>query len=80
MCSSDLSLAARAETRGLPLPDGTWLMPVRVPRRKLVMDRALPVLRDDYYSHMQWNATSGHVSKVKAKELGMAELLEGFTE
>ncbi len=41
---------------------------------------ALPVLRDDYYSAMQWNAKTGHVSKAKAKELGMAEILEGFTE
>ncbi len=41
---------------------------------------ALPVLRDDYYSAMQWNPKTGHVSKVKAKELGMAELLDGYTE
>lgn len=41
---------------------------------------ALPVLRDDYYSAMQWSPKTGHVSKAKAKELGMAELLEGYTE
>jgi aldehyde:ferredoxin oxidoreductase len=40
----------------------------------------LPMLRDDYYSSMQWNKTTGHVSKVRAAELGMSELLEGFTE
>lgn len=42
------SLAARAETRGLPLPDGTRLMPVEVPRRTIVMERALPVLRKKF--------------------------------
>jgi len=52
------------------LPAGP-LKGVRVP---------LPMLRDDYYSSMQWNPKTGHVSKVKAKELGMAELLDGFTE
>ncbi|NVB84537.1 MAG: aldehyde ferredoxin oxidoreductase family protein [Kofleriaceae bacterium] len=40
----------------------------------------LPVLRDDYYSSMQWNKTTGNVSKARATELGMADLLEGFTE
>jgi hypothetical protein len=40
----------------------------------------LPVLRDDYYKSMSWNPTSGHVSKTRATELGMGELLEGFTE
>lgn len=42
------SLSARAETRGLPLPDGTRLMPVEVPRRTIVMDRALPVLTERF--------------------------------
>ena len=41
---------------------------------------ALPMLKDDYYSAMHWNAKSGHVSKARAKELGMDALLEGFTE
>jgi hypothetical protein len=40
----------------------------------------LPMLRDDYYAAMQWNKTTGHVSKARAAELGMAELLAGFTE
>jgi len=40
----------------------------------------LPVLRDDYYTSMHWSTTTGHVSKARAKELGMAELLEGYTE
>jgi hypothetical protein len=37
-------------------------------------------LRDDYYASMQWNKTTGNVSKARATELGMADLLEGFTE
>jgi aldehyde:ferredoxin oxidoreductase len=41
---------------------------------------ALPVLRDDYYTSMQWNTKTGHVAKAKAAELGMTELLEGYTE
>ena len=41
---------------------------------------ALPMLRDDYYNAMQWNPKTGSLSKVKAKELGMADLLEGYTE
>ncbi len=41
---------------------------------------ALPMLKDDYYSAMHWNTRSGNVSKARAKELGMTELLEGFTE
>ncbi len=40
----------------------------------------LPVLRDDYYKSMSWNPTSGNVSKARATELGMGELLKGFTE
>jgi aldehyde:ferredoxin oxidoreductase len=40
----------------------------------------LPMLKDDYYTAMHWNHTTGHVSKARATELGMAELLEGFTE
>jgi aldehyde:ferredoxin oxidoreductase len=40
----------------------------------------LPVLRDDYYSSMSWNTKTGNVSKAKAKELGMDELLAGYTE
>lgn len=40
----------------------------------------LPVLKDDYYSAMHWNKATGHVSKARASELGIAELLEGYTE
>jgi hypothetical protein len=40
----------------------------------------LPVLRDDYYASMQWDRTTGHVAKARAAELGMAELLEGYTQ
>ncbi len=40
----------------------------------------LPVLRDDYFKSMAWNPTSGNVSKARATELGMSEILEGFTE
>ena len=39
---------------------------------------ALPVLRDDYYRHMHWDTTSGRVSKARAQELGIAELLGEF--
>ena len=40
----------------------------------------LPVLKDDYYRSMHWNATSGNLSKARATELGMGELLDGYTE
>ncbi len=40
----------------------------------------LPVLRDDYYASMQWDKATGHVTRARAKELGMAELLEGYTQ
>lgn len=36
---------ARAQVRGLPLPDGGQLVPVEVTRRALDLDKALPVLR-----------------------------------
>jgi len=39
------ALRARAEIKGLPLSGGAVLMPVEVPRRSVVMDRAMPVLR-----------------------------------
>lgn len=42
------SLRARAETRPLPLPDGGRLVAVEVPRRVVVLDKALPVLRDRF--------------------------------
>jgi aldehyde:ferredoxin oxidoreductase len=40
----------------------------------------LPVLKDDYYRSMHWNATTGALSAARAKELGIAGLLEGYTE
>ncbi len=40
----------------------------------------LPMLKDDYYQSMQWNKTTGNISRAHADELGMAELLEGYTE
>jgi aldehyde:ferredoxin oxidoreductase len=40
----------------------------------------LPVLKDDYYRSMQWNVATGHLSRTRAAELGMAELLDGFVE
>ena len=40
----------------------------------------LPVLKDDYYASMQWNKSTGNLSKARASELGIAELLEGYTE
>lgn len=41
---------------------------------------ALPVLKDDYYRSMHWNVATGHLSRARAAELGMAELLDGFVE
>jgi hypothetical protein len=29
---------------------------------------------------MHWNTSTGHLSKARAKELGMAELLAGFVD
>jgi aldehyde:ferredoxin oxidoreductase len=52
------------------LPAGP-LKGVRVP---------LPMLKDDYFSAMQWNKSTGNVSKAHAESLGMAELLEGYTD
>jgi aldehyde:ferredoxin oxidoreductase len=40
----------------------------------------LPMLKDDYYAAMKWDTATGNVSKARAAELGMAELLEGFTD
>jgi aldehyde:ferredoxin oxidoreductase len=40
----------------------------------------LPMLKDDYYAHMHWNKTTGHIAKARATELGMTEILEGYTE
>ncbi|MBE7449636.1 MAG: aldehyde ferredoxin oxidoreductase family protein [Kofleriaceae bacterium] len=35
----------------------------------------LPVLRDDYFTAMRWDPTSGRVSRQRAAELGLSELL-----
>ncbi len=40
----------------------------------------LPVLKDDYFSSMQWDKETGHLSKARAEELGMSELLAGYTK
>jgi aldehyde:ferredoxin oxidoreductase len=40
----------------------------------------LPMLKDDYYSAMQWNKSTGNLSKAHAESLGMAEILDGYTE
>jgi len=40
----------------------------------------LPVLRDDYFNAMRWNPTSGRLSKARAGELGIAELLGDYLD
>ena len=40
----------------------------------------LPMLKDDYYAAMQWNKTTGHGSRQRAAELGMTDVLEGYTD
>lgn len=42
------ALRARAEIRGLPLPGGAQLVPVESVRRSIVLDAALPVLRERF--------------------------------
>lgn len=42
------ALRARAEIRGLPLPDGQQLVPVESDRRAVVLEKALPVLRERF--------------------------------
>jgi aldehyde:ferredoxin oxidoreductase len=41
---------------------------------------SLPVLKDDYYDAMQWHKTTGNISKARAEQLGMSQLLDGFIE
>jgi aldehyde:ferredoxin oxidoreductase len=41
---------------------------------------ALPMLKDDYYTAMHWNKETGNVTRAHATELGMADLLEGYTD
>ena len=40
----------------------------------------LPMLKDDYYHAMHWNPKTGSLSAARAKELGIASLLEGYLE
>src|SRR5688572_14019623 len=40
----------------------------------------LPVLKDDYYTAMKWNHTTGHLARARAEQLGIAGLLEGYLE
>lgn len=40
----------------------------------------LSVLRDDYSAAMHWNPKTGQLSKARAQELGMAELLDGYLD
>jgi len=35
----------------------------------------LPVLRDEYFANMHWDKTSGRISRQRADELGIRELL-----
>jgi hypothetical protein len=42
------SLRARAEVKGLPLPGGDQLVPVEVLRRSVVIEKALPILRERF--------------------------------
>jgi hypothetical protein len=42
------SLRARAEVKGLPLPSGDQLVPVEVLRRSVVIEKALPILRERF--------------------------------
>lgn len=41
---------------------------------------ALPVLKDDYYTNMKWNTSTGDLSRARATELGMSEILDGYLE
>jgi aldehyde:ferredoxin oxidoreductase len=38
----------------------------------------LPVLRDDYYAAMRWSPDSGRLSRDRARELGIEQLLDGY--
>jgi aldehyde:ferredoxin oxidoreductase len=40
----------------------------------------LPMLRDDYYTSMHWNKTTGHLAKARAEQLGISELLAGYLD
>ncbi len=68
---ADFNIPTRLKGEGDGNLDAGPLKGVRVP---------LPVLRDDYYAAMHWNKTTGHVSRQRAEQLGIAELLQGYTE
>jgi aldehyde:ferredoxin oxidoreductase len=68
---ADFNIPTRMLGEGDGNLDAGPLKGVRVP---------LPVLRDDYYTAMHWNKTTGHVSRQRAEQLGIAELLQGYTE
>ncbi len=40
----------------------------------------LPDLKDDYYRAMGWDAATGRLSRARAEQLGLAELLEGYLQ
>ena len=42
---------------------------------KPLADADVPVLRDAYFSAMEWDATTGEVSKARATALGLEALL-----
>jgi aldehyde:ferredoxin oxidoreductase len=68
---SDFNIPTRMLGEGDGNLEAGPLRGVRVP---------LPMLRDDYFAAMQWNKATGNVSKQRAAELGISELLEGYTE
>ena len=40
----------------------------------------LPMLRDDYFTHMHWNASTGKLARARAEHLGLTELLAGHLD
>ena len=52
VASMKASLRARAEIHGLPLPDGSTIMPCETTRRDVVLDKALPLLVERYGSQV----------------------------
>lgn len=62
------ALRARAEIRGLPLPDGQQLVPVESERRSVVLDKALPLLRERFGAQadaaIEQSMTAASVSKL----------------
>lgn len=62
------ALRARAEMAGLPLPDGQRLVPTEMTRRALVLDKALPVLRERFGAQVdsliEQSLASGAVAKL----------------